>query len=441
MRVPRLLLGLGLLGTPAPVLAATNASPHTGEPADAVVEILQQVGQTENERQHAELQARLLAMGPSAVPSLFDVVAGSASLATEEDPHASLDAADRELVQLALTTWPENRVLEKLLAHVDAEAPLAEKLAAVRLVATFGTDRSVLAWAELHARMAPEDRVHPLVLENAEECLRELLVRDGSTYGALESLLPELDPGLYPACARALAGLGDWRGVSLLAKLRGQTEALDLIVLDALGQFASWRARGDLSESVEWTRSRLEVQSENVQQQAAVTLGRLGDGASVPGLLRLLEEGGSRASRGAHWSLRELSGMRWSDDASRWRSWYEAEQAWHDNQAEDLTVTACSGAVGPALEALRELGRHPIYASTIAPKISPALDHPAEVVGRATAQTLARLGDPRSLDALVDALDDDRPLVRDAAGAALRSITGHDLPPDDDAWRALLDPK
>jgi hypothetical protein len=42
---------------------------------------------------------------------------------------------------------------------------------------------------------------------------------------------------------------------------------------------------------------------------------------------------------------------------------------------------------------------------------------------------------------LLDALERDDPRVVDAAAAALRAITGLDLPPEADAWSAALGPE
>jgi hypothetical protein len=67
------------------------------------------------------------------------------------------------------------------------------------------------------------------------------------------------------------------------------------------------------------------------------------------------------------------------------------------------------------------------------PALSEAVGHPLEGVRWSAMRTLADLKTPEALDALIDALKDDR--TREEAGAMLAQATGIDLPPDPARWR------
>lgn len=181
-------------------------------------------------------------------------------------------------------------------------------------------------------------------------------------------------------------------------------------------------------------RTYLEAQDPLYRRQAAVSLGRLRDGGSVTDLIDGLEDDDRRVQRGALWALHEITGLRFACDPERWLAWRQEQAEWYDSRSADLAELAREGKPGPAVAALREIGQHPLFAGDLVEDVEPALRHESAEVAAYACGTLALLRHPAAFAYLLEALGDERDLVRTAAGRSLQVLTGEPLAPRAELW-------
>jgi HEAT repeat protein len=93
---------------------------------------------------------------------------------------------------------------------------------------------------------------------------------------------------------------------------------------------------------------------------------------------------------------------------------------------------------GVVLAAVTESLRHPLHRHLVADSIGPLLVHPDPSVARATCVAIGRLGSNRAVPWLLAALRQHDPELREYAAAALRRLTGLDLPPQHARWSRAL---
>jgi hypothetical protein len=276
----------------------------------------------------------------------------------------------------------------------------------------------------------------PVQLE-LERSLAAGLARDPACAVELGARIDELPPELLPAVARGIGCRLRPAGVPLLERLLGRSVELDQIVLAELAG-ADPRHRQELREQLAARLGAYLAHAEvRLRMQAALSLGRLHDFASVPRLIAMLDEQGAPAQAALH-ALQLLSGGSTRVEAGNWREWHRAESAWLEDVLPLIEPEV--RAVNPRrpAAALRELERHAHLRDEIAPLVITALDHADPAVVTRACGLAARGGCDAALAALVRLLEQGDEGVRPAAHEALRSISGLDGPLDAAWWQAWL---
>ncbi len=391
-RLPRLLKSAG---TPVGKSAAANE-----ERCAAIAEL----GGSRDERA-ADLLVRIVAddTEPHSVrEAAVKALAETGDSRTVPLLVALLDGSDPKLRGAAVTSLGStgDRRIVKPLIHYGLEHPhekyLAsdailrlEELASAELLDVFNDrEPGVVLEAVVLAGRLKDARAVPALIQTIET--RSALFRshaaeslgqigDRRAIAALVPLLGDADPGVRVNAASALEKLPDPNAVKpLLALLRDEDADVRIHVIHALGAIGDQRAAEPLS-------AMLADPSTLVQVAAADALGQCGDERAVAPLLRMVRSTDETMKLKAISSLRRLKDTR-------------AAQALlsmlHDpSDAVRQRVVDTLGHIGDA---------------DVAQRLEGVLKHDrSEIVRVAAAKSLGEIRDPGSVEALIDALQDD----------------------------------
>ena len=396
------------------VLLAAHALAGEGDTSDAAAPAVQQVDPALRD---------LVALGPRALVHLVaSDTAGSISR-TPEEVLAALAASDRA------------KVLAEVALLLAGTPSAGEQTAAVRIFGACGDGRHVAALLEVAQRAGgatPTLRFREVV----EKSLASLLVRVPAGFAELRQMWTSVPGELRGA---ALKAVGETRRPEALEFLQGVLR-LDPDACDSvLGQVARLApyAAGDTESLAAEIRALLASQEPGRPQAAAIALGALGDEDAVPPLVDLLASADAPTRGAASWALRRITGLDLRDHAL-WSAWLARERAWLPESAPHAFEMLASSRPEDATRAIRDVAGHRLARDLRSRKLAGALQHADAYVRHLAAEALAQSGSRAAAPALVEALADPTPAVADAALAALRAITGLELPPQADLWHAAL---
>lgn len=274
--------------------------------------------------------------------------------------------------------------------------------------------------------------------DDVEDAVQRLLVRDLSGFEAVGALLPVEDED---ACAPFVAGVERTRRVEAASALAAWAErhsTLRRTCLQHLSRLALALPKPVPDEIATTLRPLLERGDPVTLPFVIVCLGRLQDDASIPQFLRWLKEGEQAVRANALWALQYVTNLRLGEDPKAWHTWYADETAWWERSAYATFSMLRRGTKAEKVAALnaiaeRRTGRHRLAAEVAAA----TEDRDPEIVALA-AHRLGELGSAVAVPVLLDVLDTAHPACAEAAHAALRRITGRDLPAEPAACRAEL---
>lgn len=350
-------------------------------------------------RNQREVRSKLLAVGADAVPALIHAL-------EREDRGVHLPATE----------------LLGAIGDQRAAAPL------IGLVRSRGSPMNRLAAANALAALGSEEAFEPLL-----ELLREddLATRDGAAEAlgrlgdrravpVLIAMLEHEDDYARAGATKGLAHLGDSRAVIPLLDSRVHPwtrkcqRAED--ALSAIGE-----------AGVQPLREALDHAAWYVREGAAEMLGRLGDGASVEALIRLVEDPEPRVRIGAARALGRLGDPRAVEpllrlrervgsmrrrlvvgralEALGWQPPAENDTAHLERLVDRQAWSEIAGFGAPAVPVLVKTARDPDYATR-----------------RRAIVTLGEIGDAAAVTDLVGYLQAKRPGIRIAAAVALGQI-------------------
>jgi len=282
--------------------------------------------------------------------------------------------------------------------------------------------------------VAGEPPRSPAVVAAFEEAVTGILGQDERAVSGLRGGFLDLPEELSGALARAGARVPSPAGLELLLAMVGYREPLDTMLL-SLAVSVARDLDGPFEEGVK-TKARLSLTDPDFQvlRQAALLVARLEDFESTELLIDLLdhEHAGVRAS--AHRALCELTGLDLRSDAKSWSSWYENELSWYQKEVPTLRRMLTHGSPVQVAEALRELARHRYDRHRTALDIAQVLEHDNRNLRKRACIALRQLQSEAPVDALIDSLEDEEAIAREAY-LTLLTLTGEELPADAKAWR------
>ena len=231
-------------------------------------------------------------------------------------------------------------------------------------------------------------------------------------------------------------------GVKLLREMLDIAPELDRAVVEALGIVSDRELESLRQECIDLVRPELDSRSPEVRGAALVSLGRLGDHASIPGIVDQIVPDQPVLSIAADRALRELAGQvptgagAWK--ARDWADWYRRELEWYDGEMQRMVAIVHQARPAALIDALREMVAHPLFRAESADLVEELLWHAEDEIVIVACITLGQLGWVGALDGLTEALDHANPKVQSAAHASLCALSGEALPADAESWRAWL---
>lgn len=243
-------------------------------------------------------------------------------------------------------------------------------------------------------------------------------------------------PSLRPALARAVGEAQNREGLRFLASVLGEDPEVDPVLLSEIGRLAPLADVGlalDVAEPLRWVaKSSNDV---TAIQASVFALGRLHDEESIPLLIALLDDGSGGVRTRAARALEEITGLSYRDDSARWTAWFESEQDWFDDHADELLYQLESETEEEVFDAVRGLAKVRLHRDEVANEILMLLQDENPSVRRLACQGLSQLGSPVAVMPLVECLADQDDSVVQSAWIALRWLTGLNLPAEDQqAW-------
>lgn len=380
------------------------------------------------------LQEELVGLGPAALPELFALL-HAGELSGEEGPR--LDALRLAAVTAALGSASKDE-LRRVLTPLAQGEDVAERLTAIGLLRDFGSAGELGLLARLAAPRTAGATVS-LAQRNAfEAALGAILVRDRAARTSLPVLFGDLATALLAPAVRATGRLAPVDCLGLNAALVGRIPEVDPLVLSQLSRAAERARHGPRPDAVlDSVREALRWGSGARLHAAALTAGKLRDADSVERLIALLEDGDEAVRAAAYGALREITGLSYHPSVKAWRSWYDEEVRWWREEALYLIAALHATDAAEASAAVIALSRTRLYGRHAALEIAHCLTRPEEDLVRVACAALGHLAAPEVVVDLAHALERPEPHLREAAHRALIAVSGLELPPDPELWRAL----
>jgi HEAT repeat protein len=397
-----------------------------------------------DERGAPELVGGLAALGVEAIPLLHGLVRGAEQgelVGAEWRPDEWRCSPEEipELCARALERFPPKELLRHLEQALDESAGIEEQLVLLRLLGGAGVVEALPLLFECATKVGDPTLRRPRVAHALREAFARVLTEDPRAWAWLEARSREIDPAVAGALVDAIGATGRARGAGLLAAWFGAGRFDPARIADALAALEHarpWELEGTtLRTTALWWRS----QDPAERTQAARLAGELGGLERVSELIAFLEDSEAPVRRTAHQALERLAGVPMRGDVEAWQAWHERELAWRERRWPVLLETLSAAKAGPAVEALRELGRHALYRGELARTLAANLARFPRSAALAACAELERLGSRHALPGLVAVLSDCDPKLRAAAWHALRSMTGMGLALAPELWQPVVD--
>lgn len=436
-----LLVG-GALGLGAPLPAtARQAAPReeaaAAEPRSPELEAILRRARDPRERPE-ELGEEAARLGAALVEPALAILAALRVPEGGGEAAQALSVYQEDVLARALRSVGREAVLAALTEVTGRVEPERVDGLAVRTIGAVGRaeDAPVLLARGERLAQRPWSRSERDAFEGA---LAALLERDPETQDVLRRAWRSLPDAPLNALLASVGAAGEPRGVRLLADVldaRPDLASACLAQVQRLGPSPFVDVNERLARRL---RELLRSGDERAARAACLTAGRLGATDAIPELIDLLESEEHGAHREAGWALRELTGLAFPDTAPRlWRNWFTQETAWFQREA-PRAFADLRGSPAQAAAAIAAIGERRLQRDRLALELCAALRHSEAGVRALACAALQRLGSRAACADLAAALRDPDPTVARAAHDALRALSGLDLPPDADAWRAALE--
>jgi HEAT repeat protein len=395
-------------------------------------------------RSEGEIASRLAALGPGAVPLLYELVTGRGleRLVGEEWRPLEWACEPEEIPGLclhALERAPTAAVLAEVERAYAHEPSYPDRLVLLRLLGAKGSAEGL----DLVFRGADElgdmELLRPRVQTALREALASILRRDAQAWPRLHEALAELEPATCEVLLDAIGDAGCKPGMAVLVRLLRNGPPSRARVVETMGRLECARPWDFAGQTFEHARPLLRSQDGAERAQAARVLAAVHALEAIPELIELVDDSEPLVRRCALDALTALAALPLGNEAVTWEAWHQRERAWRDTRWNELVETLVSAPPGVANEALRELLRHPLYRHEAASVVAASLPQQPRAVALAACIELQHLGSRWALPGLVAALEQQQPQLRAAAWRTLRALTGaeHELTPA--LWRSLVD--
>jgi HEAT repeat protein len=350
-----------------------------------------------------------------------------------------------EALERAPADGPAARVVRDVVAHrsvadvrggltawLGAEPALPARLRALRVLGRLGDGRLLPVAVNLMADVDPNVLADRRVTAQWRGALAPMLA-DGADRHEIVAALRELPRRLDAANAGALVASGNGQALAALLDLLRARAGHPAPWLDALAKAPPLLvARLHTAALVS---SYLHDPSPKVRAAAASLVARARAVDAGWALIGALDDRDDQVAAAVHRALRALTGADEGPDSEAWRTWWDREHDWAGSADVDRRLR--SEEPGEVVRALQDVVAHRFVCARKAQAVAELLQDDSPVIRRLACAALGALGRVSEAPALVSVLEEDAG-VRRAAQSALEALSGEHLGADARAWRRRL---
>ena len=389
----------------------------------------------------ATLAAELAASGEMMLPRLYETLATRIVLPEGGGAPEPLTLESERVILRALELLEPDFVLEYL--ETEGSPQTADRRrATIQFMGAAGRATEILRL--FGVALDPEEEVlDPSVSRATRQALVSIIRRDKVTFGVLEGAYGVLQKDILPPVVEALGESGDPRAFEFLSAVARDHEDLRMLVLE---QVPAIGRSGEPAIEVEMRGyARNLIRRERPECCVAIRAAAvLHDIDAIPALIELLPENAvpQEAAAGletgdlevaAAAALRSLTGQSFVSRLG-WTRWYGAERAWMVTERAAAFQKLSSSDHKVVGEALEAIAPHALVREEFVSVLSDLLRTRPVEIRLLVCRTIEEGGVREAIPELVSVLDHESTKVGLAAHHALRTLTGRDLPQEQEAW-------
>jgi hypothetical protein len=386
-----------------------------------------------------QISAAIAQLGTSAVqPSVAILFGDEPEPDFDYDIHPSVIDRRQDILLGALRRFPAADVVAAVRARAAINPNTDRSLFTARILGRIGGPAALATLEWLAGTLDSTQWRRPYVVTVFDESLVGIAKEDPRNVKAFGAALTRTPVHCAPVFAHAL-GVAAWpAGVPVLLKGMGRDRDLDLCIMFELAKFGD---RGDIAgATVELAKVRAYCEDADAgfRRIAASALARLGDHESCDTMIAMLDSKDTLTIASAERSLVTLTGLSLGRESKDWTEWYESEVEWFETNHQHLVEEITSLDPERVRIAIQEFGAHRLFRHEAALAVQPLLASEDAGLQTQACNALGVFRSGRALPWMLDKLDPADEAVTAAALATLKALSGLDLPPDEEAWRAAL---
>lgn len=333
---------------------------------------------------------------------------------------------ERRVLKQALAGWGRSAVMPfvRERALLDGDARTWEVLLLV--LAEVGGSSDLEFAAEIAARALTGPHLPFGVGVALRGATGDILARDHRSMLVIREQLLSLDRRIGILLARAVGDSGLAAGAELLSRLLGFVPFSDRALLKNIGRAGRELAHPVGSAITDAVRLYLYSEDIGLVQEAALCLGALEDHDAIETLTNLLDHESFSIRNASHAALTQITGLRFSPDSTRWRSWYSLEYKWFEARATVLLNQLGDEDPVVVAKAIREITSHLLQRPMFAREIERVLQRREPYLRALACSALGQVGGRAQLRALETCSNDCNEKVVAAARKALERLPGVD---------------
>lgn len=381
--------------------------------------------------------ARLSELGPDGLPLAWALL--WAPPVGQRSPLVERGIPTRQVLRELALAVPRRGLADFLRGLLAHGAGTEVRAWGLDLLAQVGTGRELPLVLDLGTPAGPAGGDHDEPAPGLRAALVSVLRRDAQAFRVLRGeAAAQLTASVVHELLAALVEVGDVHALNAIGDLLGAGQADELEVLDALAQVGRTLAPPFDPYLLRKLQQRTDDGDPERCARVVRVLEALGDEASIPRLLELLQSSDAIVRGAAHAALKGLTGLGFSCDPRRWQVWHAEELRWWEDDSARVLADLQSADEPLVVAALAQVVTRRLHRTLLAREVACLLGSDSALLRRLACSSLAQLASAAPAHELVQRLDDVDPSVSLAAHQALVQIFDQPLFPDPEPWLLYL---
>jgi hypothetical protein len=380
----------------------------------------------------------LASLGIEIATPLFAILESRKVPGLGKDAPQQLSERQLEAILVSMEEFGSRHMMPLLSKDPAGMTSVATRRAVIDLLGAVG-ESSELSVLFTQGLLEEEKELHRSLEPRLRTALASILTRDSRAFEVIRAIWPRLPEAILPAVILGIGESDDPLGVEVLGEMYHFNSSHELLILGQISQVAPSSQTQVNRELVEKIVGKLGAEDRRVKMAVCLALGRLEAASCVPHLIELVNSEDKGLRQNAHWALKELLNLDFAASVGLWRYWFKAEEQWLAREYPQVIAGLNDPREATVRSSLRSISGHQLNRHELAMSVGEVLDNRSEAVCLEACKVLEGLGSRWAIASLITALEDKRPLVREAALRALSVITGEKLTEDPEDWAHYRD--